>query len=48
MGKFGTLSTALWLSQKIVSKDKDHDSDCADCSPGYIECVVTMSDWFAN
>jgi hypothetical protein len=35
MGKFGDLSKALWLSQKIVSKDKDHDGDCVDWSPGY-------------
>jgi len=48
MGKFGALSKALWLSQKIMSKDKDNDSDCVDWSPGYTECVVTMSDWFAN
>lgn len=48
MGKFGALSKALWLSQKIMSKDEDNDSDCVDWSPGYTECVVTMSDWFAN
>jgi len=48
MGKFRALSQALWLSQKIMSKDKDNDSDCVYWSPGYTECVVTMSDWFAN
>jgi hypothetical protein len=31
-----------------VSKDKDHDGDCVDWSPGYKQWVVTMSDWFDN